>query len=162
MIDYKTMRATVARGLKEYLGVPVIRGNQTAALPDYPFASYNITTLAGENNGTYQQHEDGIDRLMVKSIWSFSFLSEDYDESVGLAIKARTWFERSGRAWLAENGVTVQSTTQITNRDNILTVEYERKNGFDVVFYVFDEVESTAGTDGYIESAEIAAPEIMD
>lgn len=141
--------------------MPVIRGNQTAELPAYPFASYNITTLASANNGTYQEHADGIDRLMVRSIWSFSFLSGDYDESVGLAIKAREWFERTGRTWLADNGVTVQSTTEITNRDNILTVEYERKNGFDVVFYVYDEVENPADTSGYIESVE-TTPEVMN
>lgn len=154
MIDYKNMRATVAKGLKEHLGVPVIRGNQTAEAPAYPFCSYNITTLAGANNGTYQEHEDGIDRLLVRSIWSFSFLSADWDESVNLAIKAREWFEHTGRTWLADNGVTVQNTTDITNRDNILTVEYERKNGFDVVFYVYNEVENPVNTYGYIESVE--------
>ena len=154
MIDYKTMRATVAKGLKEHLGVAVIRSNQTAPAPDYPYASYNITTLASKNNGTWQQHEDGIDRLMVRSIWSFSFLSDDWDESVGLAIKAREWFEHTGRTWLSERGITVQSTTDINNRDNILTVEYERKNGFDVVFYVFDEAQSLADTCGIIETVK--------
>jgi len=156
LIDYKAMRETIATGLKAQIGVPVIRGNQTAPAPPYPFASYNATTIAGANNGTWQQHEDGIDRLMVKSTWSFSFLSEDYDESVNLAIKAREWFSHSGRAWLAARGITVQSTTEITNRDNILTVEYERKNGFDVVFYVFDKAENLADTYGTIEGAEIA------
>ena len=157
MIDYKKMRERVAQGLKEHLGVPIIRGNQTAPAPPYPFGSYNATTIAGKNNGTWQRHSDGIDRLMVRSIWSFSFLSADYDESINLAIKAREWFQHTGRAWLAERGITVQSTTDITNRDNILTVEYERKNGFDVVFYVYDEVENLTGTNGYIESAEIAS-----
>ena len=153
MIDYKTMRGAVASGLSDALGVPVIRGNQTAEAPAYPYGVYNITTLAGANNGTYQEHEDGIDRLMVKSIWSFSFLSDDYDQSVSLALAARMWFEHTGRAWLAEYGLTVQSTTEITNRDNILTVEYERKNGFDVVFYVYDEAENLADTHGHIEQA---------
>lgn len=157
MIDNKKMRETVGRGLKEHLGIPVIRGNQTAAAPPYPYAYYNATTIAGKNNGTWQRHADGIDRLMVRSIWSFSFLSADYDESINLAIKARNWFQHTGRAWLAEHGITVQSTTDITNRDNILTVEYERKNGFDVVFYVYDEAENPIGTNGYIESAEIAS-----
>lgn len=155
MIDYKTMRAVIPKGLKDYLGVTVIRGNQTAAAPPYPYASYNVTTVAGANNGTYQQHADGIDRIMVRSIWSFSFLSDDYDESMALAIKAREWFLYSGRTYLSEHGITVQSAADIINRDNILTVEYERKNGFDVVFYAFDEVESLTEANGIIESAEI-------
>ena len=155
MIAYSEMRKTVLKGLMDYIGVPVIRGNQTAPAPPYPYGSYNITTLASKNSGTWQQHSDGIDRLMVRSVWSFSFLSADWDESVSLAIKAREWFDRTGHAWLADRGITVQSTTEITNRDNILTVEYERKNGFDVVFYVFHEVESPTGTNGYIESASM-------
>lgn len=156
MIPYKNIRTVIAQGLKEYLGVPVIRGNQTAKAPAYPYAVYNATTIAAANNGTYQQHQDGIDRLMVRSIWSFSFLSADHDESVALALKARQWFLHTGRAWLSERGVTVQSATDINNRDNILTVEYERKNGFDVVFYVYDETESLTDTNGYIETAQIA------
>jgi hypothetical protein len=156
MLDLNKMRTMVAKGLKEYLGVSVIRGNQTAQAPPYPYVIYNVTTVADANNGTYQQHEDSIDRLMVRSIWSLSFLSKDHDESIMLASKAREWLMHTGRVWLAEHGITVQSTTDIINRDNILTVEYERKNGFDVVFYVYDEAENPAKTTGYIEGVYIA------
>lgn len=134
----------------------MIRGDQTAKAPAYPYVVYNLTTPADENKGTYQQHDDGIDRLRVRSIWSFSALSNDYDESIMLATKARGWFLNSGRVWLADHGITVQSATAVANRDNILTVEYERKNGFDVVFCVYDEVDNPSKSTGYIESAEIA------
>lgn len=155
MINYDNMRATIPKGLQEHLKVPVIRGNQTAPAPELPYGTYNVTTIATANNGTWQQHEDGVDRKLVRSIWSFSFLSKDWDESVALAIKAREWLEHTGRLWLKDHGITVQSTTEITNRDNVLTVEYERKNGFDAYFYAFDEVEKP-NADRYIESAEIA------
>ena len=156
MIDLHEIRKTVSTGLRKYLDIPVIRGNQTARAPQHPYAAYNVTTIATKNGGTYQQHEDGIDRKLVKSIMSLSFVCDDYDESVMYATKAREWFEHSGRAWLSERGVIVQSTTDITNRDNILSVEYERKNGFDVVFYVYDEAKSLTETNGFIEGAEIA------
>lgn len=155
MIDYKKMRETVCTGLTDYLGIQVIRGNQTAKAPKLPYATCNITTIAGANNGTWQQHGDGIDRLMVKSIWSFSFLSADYDESVRHAIKAREWLLHTGRTWLSDRGITVQSATDIINRDNILTVAYERKNGFDVVFFVYDEAENPLAFNGTIDTAEI-------
>ena len=161
MIDYKNMREAVAQGLNAYLGIPVIRGNQAEPAPDKPYGTYNITTLAGKNNGTWQQHDDGIDRLMVKSIWSLSFLADGWEESVNHAIKAREWFEHSGRSYLADRGITVQSTTDVTNRDNILTVDYERKNGFDVVFYVFDEAGNLADANGTIERVETTR-EIMN
>lgn len=156
MIDLKAMRTAIAAGLKEHIGVPVIRANQIEEAPAHPYATYNVTTIAGANNGTYQQHADGIDRKLVRSIWSLTFLSDDWDESIMLATKARAWFEHAGRVWLSDRGITVQSTTDIHNRDNILTVEYERKNGFDVVFYVYDTTDSPTATTGCIESAEIA------
>lgn len=156
MIKLDKIREAVAKGLSAYLGVKIIRGNQTAEAPAHPYGSYNVTTIAGANNGTYQQHSDGIDRKMVRSIFSLSFVSDNWDESVLLATKAREWFEHTGRLWLSEHGITVQSTTDIMNRDNILTVEYERKNGFDVVFYVFDEAENPSKSTGYIESVNIA------
>lgn len=155
MIPYKEMRNEIPAELSNHLGIKIIRSNQSAPAPKYPYGTYTVTTIAGENHGTYQQHADGIDRLMVRSIWSWSFLSKDWDESVALAIKAREWFEHTGRLWLSEHGYTVQSTTQINNRDNILTVEYERKNGFDVVFYVYSEVESPAKATGYIEDMSL-------
>lgn len=154
MIPYDSMKEIVATGLKEYLGIPVIRGNQIEQAPALPYGTYNVTTIAGANNGTWQEHTDGKDRKQVRSIWSLSFMAKDWAESVNYAIKAREWFEHSGRVALSEHGITVQSTTEITNRDNILTVEYERKNGFDVVFYVYDEVEGLASVNGYIEGAE--------
>ncbi len=156
MIAFDVMRETVASGLREHLGVPVIRANQTADAPAHPYVTYNVTTPATKNDGTWQQHDDGIDRKLVRSVWSFTILAKDFDESIMLATKARAWFEHTGRVWLDDHGITVQSTTDINNRDNILSVEYERKNGFDVFFYVFDEAENTSNTTGYIEGAEIA------
>lgn len=156
MIPYEELTTVIPKGLAEHLGITVIRGNQTAPAPSYPYGSYNVTTIATANSGTWQKHPDGIDRKLVRSIWSLSFLSADEDESVFLAVKARSWLEHTGRLWLAERGVTVQSVTDIHNRDNLLTVEYERKNGFDVVLYVYDEVESPDNAYGHIEGAEFA------
>jgi hypothetical protein len=154
LIRYNEIRRAVVTGLKDYLGVPVIRTNQNGSAPPYPFVSYTVTTVATANNGTWQEnHGDGIDRKLVRNIWSITAQSDDGTESITLANKAREWLEHTGRMWLKDRGVVVQSTTDITNRDNILTVAYEHKNGFDVVFYAFDEVRHPS-TD-YIESAEL-------
>lgn len=156
MLDLKSIRAALFSGLSDYLGITMIRSDQTATAPAYPYGTGKATTPAAANNGTWQQHEDGIDRLMVRSIWSLSFLSDDYDESVMLATRAREWITHTGRAWLSERGITVQSATDIANRDNILTVDYESKHGFDVVFYVYEEAENPSATAGTIESVNIA------
>lgn len=154
MIDYDNMRATVVKGLKKFLECPVIRSNQNAEPPAYPYISYTITMLQSENKGTWQEYEQGIDRQAVTQTWSISALSDDNNESVVLANKARAWLTRLGTSYLNEHKVIVQSAGNITNRDNILTSEYEYKNGFDVVFWLYDEVENTTRTTNYIENIE--------
>ena len=154
MIDLEEMRTSVASGLKKHLGVQVIRADQIAKAPKHPYVTYNVTTTASKNNGTWQQHDDGIDRKLVRSTWSITVVAADWDESVRLATKARAWFEHTGHTWLSDRGITVQSTTDINNRDNLLSVDYERKNGFDVFFYVYDEEGSP--TTETIEGVEIA------
>lgn len=156
MLDLKSIRASLFSGLSEYLGIKIIRSDQTAHAPAYPYGTGKATTPAAANNGTYEQHEDGTSRLMVRSIWSLSFLSKDYDESVMLATKAREWVTHTGHVWLSERGIVVQSVTDIANRDNILTVDYESKHGFDVVLYVYDEARNPSEVTGTIESAEPA------
>lgn len=155
MIDYDGIRVGVAKGLKDYLGCPVIRSNQNTAPPKYPYLSYTITTLVSQNNGTYGVYEDGTERKPFTQTWSISALSDDNAESVSLACKAREWLDRVGTAYLNDKGVIVQSVGGVTNRDNFLTAEYEYRNGFDVFFWLMDEVSGTAEQDGYIETAEI-------
>lgn len=155
MIDFEKHREIVAKGLKKYLGCPVIQSNQNAKLPKYPFVSYTITTLMNENGGTYGVYEDGAERKPFTQIWSISALSDKSDESLSLACKAREWLDRAGNTYLTDNGVIVQSVGSITNRDNVLSVEYEYRNGFDVAFVLFDTIEGMADTDEYIDTADI-------
>lgn len=157
MIDYDGMRTVIAKGLKQYLGCPVIRSNQNEAPPAYPYVSYTITTLLSQNKGTYGEYADGYDRQARTQTWSVTIQSNDNAECVKLACMAHDWFDRVGSTYLNDNDVIVQSVGSVTNRDNFLTTEYEYRNGFDVVFWLFDEVDSNAsGTEtGNIESFEV-------
>ncbi len=154
MIDYENMRITVVKGLKQYLGCPVIRANQNVQPPSYPYVTYTVTTLMSENGGTWQEYDNGIDRQAVTQTWSISALSNESSESVRLAAMARAWLTRLGTRYLNDNNVIVQSAGNITNRDNILTSEYEYKNGFDVVFWLYDEVENTVRSTEYINELD--------
>lgn len=157
MIDFKNIYQTVAKGLKDYLGCSVIQSNQNKKMPAYPFVSYTITTPMSKYNGTYGVYKDGTKRKPFTQTWSISALSDDSDESVTLACKAREWLDEVGRTYLNDHDVIVQEIGSITNRDNVLTVEYEYKNGFDVVFWLFDTIEGTAETQDYIETAELGS-----
>lgn len=155
MIDIENMKNVIPKGLSDFLGCIVIRSNQNKEPPAYPYVSYTITTLASANNGTYEEHEDGTTRKLLKQTWSITAQSDKDSESVNLALKAREWLDYSGRVYLRSNGVVVQSVTDITNRDNVLTVEYEYKNGFDVVFYLFDETENNINKSGVVEDLDL-------
>ena len=143
MIEYEKLRETVVAGLREYLGCPVVRSNQNEAPPNYPYVSYTITTLLSQNKGTYGVYADGKARKPFTQTWSITIQSKNNVESVTLANKAQEWLDYVGRVYLSDNGVTVQSVGSITNRDNFLTVGYEYRNGFDVVFWLFNEVDNT-------------------
>ena len=159
MIDYEHIRKVVASGLKKYLNCPVIRSNQNKEPPAYPFISYTITTLAGENKGTYGECADGTQFKTVPQIWSITSNSNDNSESVMLISKAREWLDNIGTVYLNDNGVVCQSVGSITNRDNILTVEYEYRNGFDVVFAIADVISGDKIDNGEIETFELGVEE---
>jgi hypothetical protein len=154
VVDIESMRSIVATGLKEYLGCDVVRSNQNEDMPDYPYVSYTITTLASANNGTYGEWEDGIARKGVISTWSITALSDDAVESMTLAQKAREWLDYAGSAYLNDNDVIVQSVTNITNRDNVISAEYEYRNGFECDFWC-NETVNMPEDQGQIESADI-------
>lgn len=155
MIDYEHLRVTVVKGLKKYLSCPIIRTHQNVEPPPYPYVSYTITTLATENKGTHGEYSDGMARKPVSHIWSITVNSDDNFESVTLANKARDWLDYVGTKYLNDNDVIVQSLTGVTNRDNILTVEYEYRNGFDCFFTCFDEVVGKITTTGTVDSVTL-------
>ncbi len=155
MIDNENLRLTVVKGLKNYLQIPIIRGNQNAEPPQYPYLSYNVTTVASENNGTYGEYSDGIDRKPVTQTWSISAQSDNESEALQLASKARDWLDHISRAYLSDNHIIVQSITSVTSRDSILTIEYEYKKGFDIVFWLYDEIENPIEYVGEIKNADI-------
>lgn len=152
MIDNENLRKIVVKGLKYYLNIPVIRGNQNAEPPKYPYLSYNVTTSESANNGTWGEYEDEIDRIPVTQTWSITVQSDKDIESVNLASKAREFLCHHGTCYLNDNNVIVQSVTNITNRDNLITIEYEYRNGFDVVFWMMNEAENPIDEIGIIET----------
>ena len=155
MINFEAVRKAVAKGLKTYLGAPVIRSNQAGKPPAYPYLSYTITTLMSENNGTWGEYEDGAARKPFTQVWSVTAQSDDYDEAVSLAAKAREWLDYAGRAELENAGIIVQSVTGIANRDNLITIEYEYRQGFDATLWLMSELESNTERGGVIEDLTV-------
>lgn len=160
MIDFENIQRTVVKGLREYLKCSVICSNQAEQQEGYPYISYTITLLAGENNGSYGVYDDGTEVKSLPHTWSVTAVSNDDTQCMTLALKAREWFDRVGRTYFIDNNVNVNSVGSVTNRDNFITVGYEYRKGFDVFFVVDDVITGMAEQDGYIEAAEIGGMNI--
>lgn len=157
MLNTEKQRGIVVTGLKNYLDCKVVRTNQTAEMPAFPYLGYNITTLANENKGTYGEYEDNKARKPVLQTYSFTAHSDNYTQAVELASKARAWLDYVGSQYLNDNDVVVQSVGNITDRSNLLTSEYIYSFGFDCFFWMYDEIDlaETESGNGEIETATI-------
>jgi hypothetical protein len=147
MIDLLIIRKVIAKSIKDHLQVPVIRLNQNAAPPNYPYIGYTVTTLMKTNNGTYGEYEEEKDGESIKvyrkefqQVWSFTAYSNDDMQSKTLAIQLYDYLDKIGSIDLSEKSIVVQKIENITNRDNLLTIDYEYRNGFDVTFAFMNEI----------------------
>lgn len=140
MIKLREIEINIVEGLQKELSCIVIRANQTAPVPSYPYVGYTVTTPVIASKGTYGVYSDGLERKPIKQIWSLTALSNDSTESMNLALKTQNWFDRRGRIYLKDRDIVVRNVSDITNRDNFLTIEYEYRNGVDVTFSFMDEI----------------------
>ena len=154
MIKLRNREIIIVEGMQKELGCLVIRANQTARVPPYPYVSYNVITPISANLGTWGQYDDGKERKPFNQTWSFTVQSDDSTQSMELAIKARDYLEHVGTVYLNDNDIIVESVGNVTNRDNLLTIEYEYRNGFDVTFWLLNEVDDTRVKTGTIENVE--------
>lgn len=153
MTDLNNIRKIIVKGLKDYLNISVIRSNQIGAAPKYPYASYTITTPIAIKNGTWGVYDDAKMRKPFTSTFSFTVQSDNESEVLELVTKAHTWFDYVGILYLKDNNIIVQSVGNINNRDNMITIEYESRSGFDVVFWLLNEINNNETE--FIETAKI-------
>lgn len=157
MINYRQIETIIVEGLKAHLGCEVIMANQNSPAPDYPYVSYTVMTPKVANNGTYGEWEDGVKRKEVQQIWSFTVQAKTDTESKVLALSANEYFSEVGNLYLSDNGIVAQLVGAITCRDNLISIGYEYRNGFDVTFALADEIapNSNGNTNDTIETISI-------
>lgn len=149
MVNFSTIRHVITSAIEAHIGKPVIRTNQDATPPEYPYIAYTITTLMRTNNGTYgefiEEDKNGASkkyyRKEFQQVWSFTACADDDLTSKELALQLYDFLDNIGALDLAEDGVVIQRIENITNRDNLLTNGYEYRNGFDVFFAFMNEIE---------------------
>lgn len=138
MTDQKQMTADITEALQAVLGCPVIKANQSAPAPAYPYVSFTVTTPAAENAGTWGEYADGIQRKPLGQVWSFTVQSDDDTQAISLAMRLYEFFDRRNEE-LSDKGIIVERASSIANRDNFITIQYEHRYGMDVTFSIMRE-----------------------
>ena len=140
MIDQEAMNRVITAGLKAATGCEVVKSNiANAPIPLYPYISFTVTRTVTET-GTYSV-ESGARFIALHQTWSITVQGEKDNEAQRLALLAKDWLEESGRLELNDAGIVVRSVGDINNRDTLLTVNYEYRKGFDVVFSMMNVIQ---------------------
>lgn len=139
MINNRQNEIVIVDNLKSYLSTAkrpceVVRQNQVGKVPPYPYVSYTQITPISAHRGTYSELEDGTLYSEVTQTWSFTVQSDDQDEALTLALKMYNFFSAVGIQLLADNNIIVHRVGNINPRDNLITIEYEHRNGLDITF----------------------------
>lgn len=127
-------------GMKEHLRhynfrlCEVIRQNQNAPSPDYPYVSYTVMTPIVSDQKGWSTVEGGSHFKPTQQVWSITVQSDKCRESQEVAAALWEWFSLTGNLYLSDRGIVPEKVTSITSRDTLLTVDYEHRNGFDVTF----------------------------
>lgn len=129
-----SVRNPIIKGLKQGTGITTILAEQSDKQPPYPFIGIKFTTpfiVIGQAASYTDERNEVIeqDGEMVISITSYD---KTIDGSFNNAFKALEWFKTSGKLELQDAGIVVVKTENMTNRDTFITIDYERRNGFDV------------------------------
>lgn len=151
MKSLRDVETAVTDGLQKYLGCPVIRSNTNTKVPPYPYVSFTIISLVQSVGGSWCIDKDGRQYKDLSQTWSLTVQSNDPVKVQQLALDAAGWFDtEEGHTYLKENEISVQSIGNVTNRDNLLSIEYEYREGFDVTLllrhYTKDSIYDIDGT----------------
>lgn len=143
----------IVNALQGVLNCPVIKANQHSPVPPYPYVSFTIITPMVANGGTWGEYEDGTRTKPFKQVWSFTVQSDDDSQALELSMQMYEFFDRRNSD-LSDKGIVAERVSNIANRDNFITIQYEHRYGFDVTFSFMRESTSV------IEEPELVPIEI--
>lgn len=144
----------LVRQIQDVLECPVVKANQSnPKIPPYPYVSFTVITPMVANGGTWGKHDDGTERKVFKQVWSFTVQSDDDSQALEVAMKLYEYLDRHNEM-LVDKGIVVERISNIANRDNFITIQYEHRYGFDVTFSFMRE------STGVIKAPELVPVEI--
>lgn len=145
MTNHEVVRNALVKGLHDYMNLLVVQSSTIGDMPKYPFITYTVTSpylrlgqdeeYTEQVNSTYQNRHV----LHYERVFSFTIASKDDDEAMDLCMKAMRYFRNDGVLALKDKNIAIVEITNATARDNFITIDYERRYGFDVRIRLADE-----------------------
>lgn len=144
-MKHEIVRNALIKGLHDYMNLLVIQSSTIGDMPKYPFITYTVTSpylkvgfdeeYTEEVNSTYQNRHV----LHYERVFSFTIVSKDEDEAMDLCVKAIRYFSNDGVLELKDKNIVIVEITNVAARDNFITIDYDRRYGFDVRIRLADE-----------------------
>lgn len=130
MMDYEAAIKALIAHVTTGTGKKVILDSSSTTQPPYPFCTYSIPSPYLPQRTDYiGESMDEVIEMVVSLTWH----SKSNMEALGLAQQTVTLLKtQGGRQTLGDAGLTVVRIDGFTNRDTFLTIDTERRYGFDV------------------------------
>lgn len=161
MMKNSDIRNYIIGGLNEYMGdkCPVLLSTSVEKQIPYPYISYTITNPRIEPVKWSMYEEIGTDTIkrryetIIEQVYSFTVIGNEEDQVQDLMHEAVNYFRIYGVDDLSIHQIAIVEVSNVQNRDNFVSVEYEKRIGFDVRFRMTEvsEYESVR----YIETINI-------
>lgn len=157
MMKNSDIRNYIVGGLNDYMGddCPVLLSTSIEVQMPYPYISYTITNPRIEPVKYSMYEEAGTDTIkrkyetIIEQVYSFTVIGNEEDQVHDLLHKAVNYFRIYGVNDLAIHQIAIVEVSNVQNRDNFVSVEYEKRIGFDVRFRMTEI--SNYETANYIE-----------
>lgn len=153
MISHADIRNKLVSGLHKFMDMLVVQQSSIGDQPEYPFITYTVTSpyLQLGQPERYTQEIDGSivtrSKEHYEQVYSFTIASKDEDEAMDKCLQAIQYFKFYGTQDLADQNIVIVKISSISARDNMITIDYERRYGFDVRIRVaYEETMLTTDT----------------
>jgi hypothetical protein len=130
MIDYGKVIEAITTVITTETGKPVVVQGSNQQTPPYPYCTYTVTSPFLK-----QTHIEEGESLTqdVEIVISLTWLSNDDVEAMALTQRTATILDHPvTRQKLSDSGLSVIRSEGFGNRDTFLTIDVERRYGFDV------------------------------
>lgn len=137
--DYTNVTRALINGVKDATGNLLIAANTSGQAPPFPYCTYTITS---PKIAIQHEYENAEFEIVVSLTW--------HDATqvgvLNLAKKMESYFtSTAGRQTLANEGIVLADVLNFSERDNFLSIDYERLAGVDLRLRVRDAYTDEVG-----------------